>query len=141
MLVVLLLPGGTPGGPTVVQAAALTTREPTAVAPAHADGSRLISADVDGIRFPYWSDAFGWQASGVRSDRLEGRRAVTVFDDRGGRRIGYTIVSGRALPVPPGVRADVRRGTTFRSFPRGGRLILTWQRAGTPACSPAIACR
>ncbi len=130
LLVVLVLPGGTPGGPTIVQAAGLTKRGPSEVAPAHSDGSRLVSAAVDGIRFPYWSDAFGWEASGVRSDRLDGRRATTVFYDKGPSRIGYTIVSGAGLSVPQAVRADVRKGTTFRSFRREGRLIVTWRRAG-----------
>lgn len=130
LLAVLVLSGGTPGGPTVVQAASLTKHGPSAAAPAHSDGSRRVSVAVDGIPFPYWSDAFGWRTSGVRSDRLDGRRATTVFYDRGGRRIGYTIVSGKALPTPSGVRAAVRKGTTFRSFPHEGRVIVTWRRAG-----------
>jgi hypothetical protein len=130
LLLVLALPGGTPGGPTVVQAAGLTARSPTKVPPAHSDRSRLISATVDGIAFPYWTDAFGWETSGVRNDRLGGRRATTVFYDRGGHRIGYTIVSGKALPVPPHVRAHVRKGATFNSFSHDGRLIVTWRRAG-----------
>lgn len=129
LVIVLALPGGAPGGPTIVQAASLTKRGPSEVAPAHSDGSRLVSVAVDGIRFPYWSDVFGWEASGVRGDRLGGRRATTVFYDRGPSRIGYTIVSGKALPIPRGVRADVRKGTTFHSFPSAGRLIVTWRRA------------
>lgn len=129
VLVVLALPGGAPGGPTVVQAAGLTSRGPTDLPPPNSNGSRLISVAVDGIRFPYWGDAFGWEAAGLRSDRLEGL-VTTVFYDKGGRRIGYTIVSGKALPMPRGARADLRRGTTFRSFPHGRRLIVTWRRAG-----------
>jgi len=130
VLIVLALPGGAPGGPTVVQAAGLTSRGPTAVPPPNSNGSRLISVAVDGIRFPYWGDAFGWEAAGLRSDRLGGRLVTTVFYDRGGRRIGYTIVSGKALPMPRGARTNLRRGTTFRSLPHGRSLIVTWRRAG-----------
>ncbi|MDQ6750460.1 MAG: hypothetical protein M3Z33_06910 [Actinomycetota bacterium] len=130
VVLVLLLPGGAPGGPTIVQAAGLTMRGPSALAPTRSDGSRRVSTAVDGIAFPYWGDAFGWEASGARSDRLGGRRATTVFYDKAHQRIGYTIVSGTALAVPRGVRADMRQGIAFRSFRRGTGLILTWRRAG-----------
>jgi hypothetical protein len=77
VLVVLVLPGGTPGGPTIVQAAAFTMRGPRALAPSHSDGSRVVSVAVDGNPFPYWSDACGWKTSGLRTDRLDGRYATT----------------------------------------------------------------
>ena len=127
---VLLLPGGAPGGPTVVEAAGLTSRGPTEAAPAHAEGSRVVSAAVDGVGFPYWGNAFGWEAAGRRSDRLDGRLAITIFYVKNGVRLGYTIVSGRALTVPSDARADQRRGTTFHSFRDRGRLVVTWRRAG-----------
>jgi hypothetical protein len=41
-----------------------------------------------------WSEEFGWRQVGSRMDPLDGRRAETVFYERGHRRIAYTIVSG-----------------------------------------------
>ena len=54
----------------------------------------LLQLSVDGVPFPAFSQAFGWQATGAREDTLADRRAATVFYEHGGRRIAYTIVSG-----------------------------------------------
>ena len=42
----------------------------------HATLPRLRAA---GLPFPYWEDHFGWIATGVRSDDLDGRLLTTVF--------------------------------------------------------------
>jgi hypothetical protein len=130
LAVVLALPGGAPGGPSVVQAAALASRPALAPAPPRSDGSRLLTVAVDGVVYPYWGDRFAWETSGIREDRLGGRRAATVYYFRAGRRIGYTIVSGPALRPLGGARIAIRGGTTLRSFHRGARLVVTWLRGG-----------
>ena len=126
----LTLPGGTPGGPTVVQAAGLTALPPTIAAPHRSGGSKLLDTSVDGVAYPYWGDSFAWETSGARRDRLHGRITATVFYDKNGRRIGYTIVSGRALKTPSGARTTVLHGVALRHFTAGDRTVVTWLRAG-----------
>jgi len=130
LALVLALPGGTPGGPTLVQAAGLTALPPTTSPPGRADGSKLLDTAVDGVAYPYWGDSFAWETTGARRDRLDGRDTATVFYEKNGKRIGYTIVSGRALKTPAGARTIVLNGVQLRSFTRGGRTVVTWLRSG-----------
>ena len=126
----LLLPAGTPESPTVVQAARLAAKAPTAPAPGRYDDVKtLLAREVNGVRFPRWAVRFGWRATGERSDRLGGRRAVTVFYARAGRRIGYTIVSGDALRAPRAQRRVVLGETEFRVLGEGTHAV-TWRRKG-----------
>ena len=48
----------------------------------------------EGIRFPHYEK---WQATGTRTDVIDGRRVRTVFYERDGRTIAYAIVAGPAL--------------------------------------------
>jgi len=145
LALLLASPGGTPAGPSVVQAAELSTRPPTAPAPAD-DPARpwLLRTAEQGIPYPYWEYRFGWAASGARIDHLRGREATTVFyDDAHGRRLGYTILSGKRIAPPAGARRVVKGQTTLYVLTRGGRTIVTWTRAGhtcvigAPAAVPA----
>jgi hypothetical protein len=126
----VLITGGNPSSPSVVDAAALTVRPATAPAPAPDERTRVLEARVGGIAFPDWAGSFGWRAVGRRVDKLGGRRAVTVFYAKGGRRIGYTIVDGTALAWPHGAAQTVRNGTDVRSFGVSGRTVVTWRRDG-----------
>ena len=128
LLVVLLLPSGA-GGPSVVEAAALGTRPPTAPAP-QPGRPKLLDASAFGLPFPDWAEKFGWEPSGRRVDELDGRRAVTVFYEKDGREIAYTIVSGDALSVPDPSAAARREGTPLRYVTQDGRTIVTWERNG-----------
>jgi hypothetical protein len=130
LALVLALPGGTPGAPTVVQAAGLTALPPTTPPPGRSDGSKLLDTAVDGVAYPYWGDSFAWETAGARRDRLHGRHTATVFYDKNGKRIGYTIVSGPALKTPAGARTTVLNGVTLRSFTHDDRTVVTWLRAG-----------
>jgi anti-sigma factor RsiW len=67
---------------------------------------------IDGARFPHPA---AWRAVGTRSDVVDGRATRTVFYERGGRRVAYTIVSG-----PP-----LERGRRVL----GGRALV-WTRDG-----------
>ena len=126
----LMLPGGTPGSPSVSQAAALALRGPTQGAPAIdlKDPADKLDQDVQEIYFPNWGRR-GWTAAGQRTDQLGGKNAVTVYYDRGATRIAYTIVSAPALNW---ARAHtwVLHGTTLQSFRLDGRIVVTWRRAG-----------
>jgi hypothetical protein len=130
VVLALLLPGGTEA-PAVADAATLAARGSAGPPPSLYDREpELLARSVEGVRFPRWEDRFGWSAVGVRADRLDGRRAVTVFYERRDRRIAYTIVSGAALPVPGGGRSTTRAGTELRTLRLGGRAVVTWRRKG-----------
>src|SRR5436305_7205681 len=100
--IALLLPAGTPGGPSASQAASLALRGSAMAAPqpGGAVPGATLNQDVQEVYFPDWSHRFGWHATGQRTDRLGGRDAVTVYYDRQGRQIAYTIVAKPALRVP-----------------------------------------
>jgi hypothetical protein len=132
LLIVLVLPAGTPGGPSVSQAASLAVRGPTSPAPGpdpRAPATR-IDQEVGRVYFPNWFDqGLGWAAVGQRIDQLRGRRAVTVYYQGHGTRIAYTIVSGRGLPPPKG--SVIHKGAErLRTMSVDGRLAVTWRRAG-----------
>jgi hypothetical protein len=128
VLVALLLPGGA-GGPSVVEAAELATRPPTEPAP-EPGRPKLLDASAFGLPFPDWAEKFGWEPSGRRVDELDGRRAVTVFYEKEGREIAYTIISGEALDAPEPSAAATREGTALRYVSDDGRTIVTWERNG-----------
>ncbi len=131
LVAILLLPSGTPGGPSVSVAAALGVRPAVEAAPAIRAGEpALLDREAADIPFPNWAPPFGWRATGARTDRIGGRRAVTVFYARGARRVAYTIVEGSALERPDGARSTSRAGTEFRSLALGGRPVVTWRRQG-----------
>jgi len=125
LALVLALPGA--AGPSVVEAAELA--ELPATQPAPAPGSpKLLDFSAFGLPFPDWAEKFGWRATGRREDEIDGRRAVTVFYEKEGNTIGYTILSGDQLDPPSESRRAVREGTVLRHLRDGGRTIVTWPR-------------
>jgi hypothetical protein len=130
LILALVLPGGA-GGPTVVEAAELADRPAAAPAPGP-DPSEpaLLDARAAGLAFPSWAKEFGWRATGRRVDELDGRRAVTVFYEKEGRRIGYTIISGERIDPPDEARRAVREDTVLYGLSSDGRVIVTWLRDG-----------
>lgn len=129
VLLVLLLPGGSPGSPSVSEAAALALKGPTLPPPAHAAGMKL-NEDVEEIYFPNW-EWFRWRASGARTDKLDGKLAVTVYytNTRDSRQIAYTILAAPPLRRPASQIMSLR-GIRVQSFVSDGRLVVTWRRAG-----------
>ena len=125
---VLVLPSGTPGGPSVVEAAALGRLPAVEPAPRPAT-AQLLDRQAAGLPFPDWSQKFGWRATGARTDTLDGRRMTTVFYAKGARRIAYTIVGGAALREPEG-RDRIVEGTRVRLVRAGQPALVTWQRRG-----------
>jgi hypothetical protein len=127
----LVLPGAFSGGPTVADAAALAERPPTRAAPGSVPGvPQLLRAEVDDVPFPDYAAKFGWKPVGARQDEPAGRGATTVYYEKGGRRIAYTIVSGDALDPPSDARSTTRGGVRYRSFRHDGRWVVTWERDG-----------
>jgi anti-sigma factor RsiW len=125
---VLVLPSGTPGGPSVVEAAALAQRPAVEPAPRSVMG-KLLDRRAAGLPFPDWAQKFGWQATGARTDTVDGRRMTTVFYAKGARRIAYTIVSGAALDEPEGGDRVVE-GTRVRLVRARPPALVTWLRRG-----------
>jgi hypothetical protein len=128
-LAALVLPIGSES-PTVPDASQLAERpvtDPVAVA----DSSpKLLAAEVEGVAFPNWSREFGWRAVGTRADQLGDREARTVLYERDGKRIAYTIVSGKGIAAPSDASATIRNGINLHAFGDRGRHVVTWWRDG-----------
>jgi hypothetical protein len=128
VFVVLNVSGGL-GRPSVAAAADLALQAPAGPAPAIAASGKL-NASVGGISFPDYTAASGWRPVGVRSGEVAGRPATVVYYEKGGRRVGYAIVDGAALPLPDGATSTTRAGVEYLSFERRGQQIVTWRNAG-----------
>jgi len=126
----VLLSGG-PGAPTVADAARLATETPTQPVPrpAGTTGTRL-AIGVEGIAFPDFAHAYGWQAVGVRHGRIDGRDATVVYYRKGNRRLAYAIVAGSGLPAPAGGQTAVRGAVPYQAVRLNDRLVVTWRRDG-----------
>jgi hypothetical protein len=130
-ILAVALPAGTPGAPSVAQAAALAQRGPQQPGPAPdpRDPGARLNRTVQEVYFPNWAHSLGWHAVGERRDRLGGRTAVTVYYAKGGRHFAYTILATPALPQP---RVSGRRlnGFVLQTLRAHGREIVTWRRDG-----------
>jgi hypothetical protein len=117
--------------PSLADALAPARRPAAARVQPPPDG-RVILPQVTGagLAFPYWGDRFGWQATGIRWDRVHGRTLTTVLYVRGERSIAYTIVSGPPLSAPAAARIAIRGGTRLTSLSLAGRNVVTWMRRG-----------
>ena len=127
LIVVLVLSLGT--GLTVEDTLAAATKPSQAPAATDPANGKLLREQVDGVRFPDFAAKFGWQAVGVRTDEIDGRSMRTVFYERDGEQIAYTIVEGEQLPWPE-VEPAVRDGVKLRTFEANGRTVVTWLRDG-----------
>lgn len=135
----LVLPGGTPGSPSVSQAAELALRGPSRPAPAPdlSNPAAKLAQRVGGLSFPNWSPTLGWQALGQRSDRLGGRPAATVYYGWHGKQVAYTIVGVPALSQPAGPITHLA-GYTLRTLTLNGRTVITWRRDGHTCVLSAV---
>jgi anti-sigma factor RsiW len=119
---VLLTAGGAPTVRDVLDSAG--TSPAAAIA---SSGGPLLPVAVDDVRFPDYQQKFGWRALGVRVREIDGRDVTTVFYERGGERVRYSIVAGDALAEPDG--EDVAaEGTRLRRV--GSSNTVTWRRLG-----------
>lgn len=127
----LATPGGGQAGLTVAQAATIAVRPALAtVSEPRDDSLTLPRLHAAGLPFPYWEDRFGWRATGMRRDRLDGRLLTTVFYQRGRELIAYTIVDGPPLATGERARTIARAGTAVRTLPTGQATTVTWLRGG-----------
>ncbi|HWF36424.1 MAG TPA: hypothetical protein VG295_13690 [Solirubrobacteraceae bacterium] len=130
LVLVLALPGGAPGSPSVSQAASVALRGPLAPAPLARGGARtMLARDVDEVYFPNWA-RIGWTATGERVDRLDGHVLDTIYYRGYGRSVAYTIVGGSALAPPRGAALSTLNNTQLRSLGLGNHIVVTWRRGG-----------
>lgn len=118
------------GGPATSEVLAAATRPAAAAVQLDPRQPKLLRDHVDDVRFPNYEGKFGWEAEGVRTDEIGGRKTKTVFYRHEGRRIAYTIVEGEQLAWPPGSDRAEREGTKLRVFKDGDRTAVTWRRNG-----------
>jgi hypothetical protein len=129
--VVVALSLGGPAGPSVVQAAEIARLPNTDSAPARdTSNPALLERRLEDVVFPEWSKRFGWRAEGARTDRLDGRRAETVFYTHHGHRIGYTVISGGALEPPDRAELVRRNGLEIHRYRDGDRTVVIFERDG-----------
>jgi hypothetical protein len=134
LAVVLALPSGAPGGPSVSDAAALAALGPAQSAPVPDPSNPAVRLrqSVGDVYFPNWTNSFHLHAVGTRTDELDGRTAVTVYYDWKGQRVAYTIVGSPAL-TQPAAHPTWLDGTELRTLTKDGRLVVTWRR-GNVTC-------
>ena len=142
VVLTLVLAGG-PTGPTVADAARLASQPPTGPAPGRLDDSKAkLNARVENVVFPDFGRMYGWHATGVRKDQVQGRDAKVVYYEKKGDRIGYVITAGSALPQPSGAKTVKRWGVPYDKLTVDGKPAVTWERLGhtcilTGASSPS----
>ena len=122
---------GSNGTPSFAKISALTLAHSTTAAAREnpADHSQL-QISVGGVAFPYWSERFDWQATGMRVDRISGRTVTTVFyESPQHRRVGYAIVAGKLGPPQTG-SVSWRGGVKYRLLTSHGTDTVAWQRDG-----------
>ena len=129
-VIAILSLSGPPGASSLADAAHLATEPPSGPAPAAGSGATQLAVDVQGVAFPDLAQSYGWQALGVRHGRIAGRDAVAVSYGKGGRRLGYVIVAGPALPRPSTAQATTIGGVQYQTLRLNGALAVTWRRAG-----------
>jgi hypothetical protein len=131
-LVAVLLSSNGSSAPTVSQAALLALRSPTQPPPAESPSRvPVLQRSEAGISFPYWQGELGWSSTGARTDSYAGRSATTVFYTPAGGSpvVGYTILSGSALPLPKGAAVE-HAGTRYFVLSDHGATVVTWRRDG-----------
>jgi hypothetical protein len=118
-----------PGSPTVDEAAAFALQPATGPAPA-AQGA-LLDAEQSGVAFPNWAEKFGWKATGSHTGKVGGRDATTVYYEKEGKTLAYTIVSGDSLGDPEDATTIEVEGTEIDLFDaEGGNRAAEWLRDG-----------
>ncbi|MFL5824683.1 MAG: hypothetical protein ACJ764_14715 [Solirubrobacteraceae bacterium] len=128
----LVLGGGEATSPTVIQASLLTSRAPQhPVQAPRSDRGALPGVRAAGLTYPYWEDRFGYRSTGVRYDRLRGRRATIVYYSKGPTRVAYEIVSGPPLRLGAAAATSTRRqGVVLRTLRTRRGPVVTWTRRG-----------
>jgi hypothetical protein len=129
VVVAIGLSGGS-SGPSIPAAAALAFERSTSPAPG-VKNAQYIDAAYGGVTFPNYGK-FKVPPTGVRTDRIGGRPALTVYYRLpDGTPLSYTVFSGKAVPLPSGVKNVVFEGVPLREFnTASGLSVVTLVRYG-----------
>jgi anti-sigma factor RsiW len=130
LVVAVLSMGGGPAAPSVAAAAQLATQAPSGPPPAAVAGTDKLAASVEGVSFPDLQASLGWRAVGTRRGEVGGRSTTVVYYEKGGRRVGYAIVSGSALSRPESAASTTRSGVEFQTVALQGQQVVTWRNGG-----------
>lgn len=128
LVIVGIVPGA--GSPSIPAAAKLAFAPSTGAAPA-ARSATLLDVSYAGITYPNYAQ-FSVQPTGIRTDRIGGRPALTVFYRLpNGARLSYTVFSGAPVRLPRAARTVVFEGVPLRTFTtRSGLAVVTLVRFG-----------
>ena len=131
-VVALVLVLGGSSAPSVLATASLAARGPVLPAPAEDESNgAVLKSSMEGVPFPYWGGSFRWEAVGARDDKIEDRRAKTVFyANPKGARAAYTILGGDKVDAPSGASEKEMNGVKLFITTDKGRRIVTWTRNG-----------
>jgi hypothetical protein len=129
-IVVAVIGVGGSSGPSIPNAAVLAFARSTGPAPS-VKSATLLDASYGGVTFPNYAK-FSVPPTGTRTDRIGGRPALTVYYRLpDGTPLSYTVFSGKAVPLPSGVRNVVFRGVPLREFSTSSGLsVVTLVRYG-----------
>jgi hypothetical protein len=127
-LAIMLSPGG--GGLTVEAVADVSSRPALEIPGPPPAGEGELRRSFAGVTYPDWSRAHGWNAVGARVDRVDGRTTDTVYYRHTHHRIGYTVLSGRALGLPDRGRRVERNGVVIQLYRDGPRTVAVFERGG-----------
>lgn len=130
IVVAIIGVGGGSSGPSIPTAAALAFARSTGPAPS-VKSPTLLDASYGGVTFPNYAK-YSVPPTGTRTDRIGGRPALTVYYRLpDGTPLSYTVFSGKAVPLPSGVRNVVFRGVPLREFSTSSGLsVVTLVRYG-----------
>lgn len=122
--------GGGGSGPSIPAAAGLAFARSTGPAPA-ARNAKLLDVSYGGVTYPNYAK-FSVPPTGMRTDRIGGRPALTVFYRLpNGTRLSYTVFSGTAVPLPHDARTVTFQGVPLREFStQSGLSVVTLVRYG-----------
>jgi hypothetical protein len=121
LALLLVLPGGTPGGPTVAQAAALGAQPISWSPPAYGTASDDLTTEYArfaDVRFPKQLDGGRWTFETWRIASLDGHRILTIYYSRGAETLAYSVAA------TPKLRGQ---GSGFATFTLNGRAVVSWQ--------------
>jgi hypothetical protein len=122
--------GGGSKGPSIPAAAQLAFAPSTGGAPATKSAS-FLDVSYGGVTYPNYHK-FSVPPTGMRTDRIGGRPALTVFYRLpDGTPLSYTVFSGKAVPLPKDTKSVTYEGVPLKTFTTSSGLsVVTLVRHG-----------